>query len=447
MSRIYDFIGIGLGPFNLGLACLTAPIGELDGLFLDARDGFDWHPGMMLEDASLQTPFLADLVTLADPTSRFSFLNYLKTQGKIYAFYIREDFFLLRREYNQYCQWAAAQLPSIRFGHEVLHVEYDAARDCYQVSGRHGHGEGSFHYAARRLVLGTGTSPWLPACCRPLRPGVSHSATYLQDKPQLQAARSITLVGSGQSAAEIYRDLLQEIDQHGYALNWVTRSPRFFPLEYTKLTLEMTSPEYIDYFHDLPAATRDALITRQSSLYKGIDSAVINEIHELLYRKRLSGPLDSGLYTNTELRGCTPADDGTLLLDFHQHEQQRSYRQRSERLVLATGYAAQVPAFLAPLEAHIRRDARGRYAVDRHYSIDLKGGRIFVQNAELHTHGLASPDLGMGCYRNASIIAQMLGRAYYPVERRIAFQHFGAPEGEPLPSVETRMATPAEVSS
>ena len=39
---------------------------------------------------------------------------------------------------------------------------------------------------------------------------------------------------------------------HGYRLNWVTRSPRFFPLEYTKLTLEMTSPEYVDYFHALP---------------------------------------------------------------------------------------------------------------------------------------------------------------------------------------------------
>ncbi|MEE7561228.1 lysine N(6)-hydroxylase/L-ornithine N(5)-oxygenase family protein, partial [Xanthomonas sp. Kuri4-2] len=427
MSHIHDLVGIGLGPFNLGLACLAAPIDGLDAVFLDAGDGFDWHPGMLLEDASLQTPFLADLVTLADPTSRFSFLNYLKTQGRIYAFYIREDFFLLRREYNQYCQWAAAQLPSVRFGHTVERVEYDAARDCYRIQGRHAHGDGRFEYAARHLVLGTGTRPWVPACCRPLGQGVSHSSSYLQDKPQLQAARSITLVGSGQSAAEIYRDLLQDIDRHDYTLHWVTRSPRFFPLEYTKLTLEMTSPEYIDYFHALPAATRDALIARQGSLYKGIDSAVINEIHELLYRKRLGGALPTELWTNTELRGCEHAADGGLLLEFHQHEQQRSHRLRSERLVLATGYAPHEPTFLAPLAAHIRRDARGRYAVDRHYSIDPAGGRLFVQNAELHTHGLASPDLGMGCYRNACILAAVLGHAPYPIERRIAFQRFGAP--------------------
>ena len=43
---------------------------------------------------------------------------------------------------------------------------------------------------------------------------------------------------------------------HGYRLNWVTRSPRFFPLEYTKLTLEMTSPDYVDYFNALPEPVR-----------------------------------------------------------------------------------------------------------------------------------------------------------------------------------------------
>ncbi|MEV5447989.1 SidA/IucD/PvdA family monooxygenase, partial [Streptomyces sp. NPDC052644] len=67
----HDFIAVGLGPYNLGLACLTAPLDDLDGLFLEARDEFDWHPGMLLESTRLQTPFIADLVTLADPTSPY----------------------------------------------------------------------------------------------------------------------------------------------------------------------------------------------------------------------------------------------------------------------------------------------------------------------------------------------------------------------------------------
>ncbi len=125
MSPTHDFIAIGLGPFNLGLACLSEPVDELSGVFLERRQDFDWHGGMLLEASTLQTPFLADLVTMADPTSPYSFLNFLKQSGRLYPFYIRESFYPLRSEYNDYCRWAAAQLTSVRFGHHVDQIEYD----------------------------------------------------------------------------------------------------------------------------------------------------------------------------------------------------------------------------------------------------------------------------------------------------------------------------------
>ena len=34
----------------------------------------------------------------------------------------------------------------------------------------------------------------------------------------------------------------------------------------------------------------------------------------------------------------------------------------------------------------------------------------------------------MACYRNSCIIRAMTGKEYYPIERRIAFQQFSAPE-------------------
>jgi lysine N6-hydroxylase len=36
----------------------------------------------------------------------------------------------------------------------------------------------------------------------------------------------------------------------------------------------------------------------------------------------------------------------------------------------------------------------------------------------------------MGAYRNSVILAAVLGREVYPVERRIAFQEFGVPADE-----------------
>lgn len=58
MNReIYDFVAIGIGPFNLSLASLSAPLRGVRTLFLDKKSGFDWHPGMLIETSTLQTLF------------------------------------------------------------------------------------------------------------------------------------------------------------------------------------------------------------------------------------------------------------------------------------------------------------------------------------------------------------------------------------------------------
>ncbi|WP_369259607.1 lysine N(6)-hydroxylase/L-ornithine N(5)-oxygenase family protein [Streptomyces sp. R35] len=417
-SHVHDFVGIGLGPFNLGLACLTEPIVELDGVFLESKPDFEWHSGMFLEGAHLQTPFMSDLVTLADPTSPYSFLNYLKESGRLYSFYIRENFYPLRVEYDDYCRWAASKLSSVRFSTTVAEVTYE--NEVYVVRT-----EAGDVYRARHLVLGTGTPPYIPEACAELGGDFIHNSRYMKHKQELQGKESITLVGSGQSAAEIYYDLLGEIDVHGYRLNWVTRSPRFFPLEYTKLTLEMTSPEYIDYFHALPEPTRYRLQSEQKGLFKGIDGELIDAIFDLLYQKNLGGPVPTRLLTNSSLNSVRH-ESGTYTLGLRQEEQGKDYELRSEGLILATGYKYAEPEFLKPVRDRLRYDTHGNFDVARNYAIDTTGRGVFLQNAGVHTHSITSPDLGMGAYRNASIIRELLGTEYYPVEKSIAFQEFAA---------------------
>jgi lysine N6-hydroxylase len=420
-SRPHDFVGIGLGPFNLGLACLTEPIDGLDGVFLESKPDFEWHAGMFLDGAHLQTPFLSDLVTLADPTSPYSFLNYLKEKGRLYSFYIRENFYPLRVEYDDYCRWAAHRLGSVRFGTTVTEVTYED--ELYVV--RTAHGE---EFRARHLVLGTGTVPFVPEACRGLGGDLFHNSQYMHRKSELQAKKSITVVGSGQSAAEIYHELLADIDVHGYQLNWVTRSPRFFPLEYTKLTLEMTSPDYIDYFRALPEETRYRLEKQQKGLFKGINSDLIDAIFDLLYQKNVEyggRPVPTRLLTNSSLVSARHTD-GTYRLGFHQDEQGKEFEIHTEGLVLATGYHYEPPAFLDPVRDRLRFDGHGRFDVSRNYAVDVTGRGVFLQNAGVHTHSITSPDLGMGAYRNSCIIRELLGTEYYPVEKTIAFQEFAA---------------------
>lgn len=433
-ENLYDVIAIGLGPFNLSLASLTDNITDIKSLVLEQRSHFDWHPGMMLESAHLQTPFMSDLVTLADPTHPLSFLSYIKQQGRLYSFYIRESFYLMRKEYNQYCQWATQQVSNIRFNTQVKLVSYNNENKCYRIECEDSNNkENKKTYFTKKLVLGTGPSPYIPEPCLSLKNPITHSSRFLNDKSELQKNKIITIVGSGQSAAEIYYDLLQDIDTHGYELNWITRSPRFFPLEYSKLTLEMTSPEYVDYFYQLPDAKKESLISQQKHLYKGINSSLINDIHELLYVKRLSHSFKTNLITNSTLISASSfnetnhseaIEEKQIELGFHHDEQDKSFSLKTEGLVLATGYNYQLPEFLAPITDRIKWDKLGRFAVNRNYSIDHNQNEIFIQNAELHTHGFVSPDLGMACYRNSIIIKEVLGKAYYPIEERIAFQQF-----------------------
>lgn len=426
-GRVHDVVGIGVGPFNLGLACLADPIDDLDCVFLEARDQLAWHPGMMLDDATLQVPFLADLVTMADPTSRWSFLNYLKQTGHLYPFYIRESFYPLRREYDDYCRWAAEGVGSVLFGRPVTSVEHDG--DVYVVTT--GTGE---VFRGRRVVLGVGTQPRVPEAVRGVLDAdgdgvtVCHSADYLAHKTLLQQRRSITVVGSGQSAAEVYRDLLAESPDHDYTLTWLTRSPRFFPMEYTKLTLEMTSPEYTAYFQGLPADVRTDLLREQRSLYKGISGDLVDAIFDLHYQLRVSGhgPRTT-LVTGTEVTGSSTGGDG-VRLELRHAETGEDFGLTTDGLVLATGYASSVPAFLDPVRDRLRLDEAGRFLASSSYAVDRDGHEVFVQNAEEHTHGFVAPDLGMGAYRNSVILAALTGREVYPIEKRVAVQSFGVPD-------------------
>ncbi|MBL1261058.1 MAG: SidA/IucD/PvdA family monooxygenase [Thiotrichaceae bacterium] len=437
-DKIYDYVGVGIGPFNLSLACMLDPINDLEGIFLDKGERFNWHPGLLFDDARLQTPFMSDLVTLADPTSPFSFLNYIKEQGRLYSFYIRENFFLLRNEYNQYCQWAASKLSNLVYNTEVSNIEYDQAQLCYVIQSTSTTTGTAKIYRAKKLILGSGPVSHVPLCCESLAGDVIHASKYLFEKSNMQAKKSITVVGSGQSAAEIVLDLLQDIHQYDYELSWITRSPRYFPLEYTKLTLEMTSPEYVDYFYDLPVKKREKLNRDHVHLAKGINGDTINEISDTLYEKRIIKDIKVNLFTNSALETVTfNKKNGQYEMEFLQWEEKKRYAHDTEGLILSTGYAFHIPDYLEGITSRIRWNEQGQYDTHRYYTIDHDNKYIFVQNAEHHTHGFVTPDLGMCCYRNSHIIRQMLGYEYYPIETKIAFQAFAVSSGREIKTEET----------
>jgi len=407
-EKVYDIIGIGIGPFNLGLAALTEPIKELSCLFLDQHDSFNWHPGMMLPSARLQVPWYADLVSLASPCSKFIYMNYLHEKRKQFRFAITDHAFIKRSTYNDYCRWVCGQLTTLQFGTTCTSIEKE--NQFYRVKTTKG------SYLTQKIVLGTGTIPFIPDLQQKENENIFHSSGYLFNKQRIKELGSITIVGSGQSAAEIFYDLMQSFTGK---LNWFTRSPRFFPMDYSKLTLEMSTPDYIDYFYSLPDRKKSEVLASQDALYKGINQSLINDIYDLL------DELDSQsieLCCNCELKKVS--DD--LTLTFLHTEKEKTFTHGTSAVILATGYQAGVPDCMKPLRPYIKLDKEGMYKANRNYSVDDHNS-IFIQNAEQATHGFNASDLSLGPYRNAIILNTILGYEHFKIEKNITFQTFGLP--------------------
>jgi len=431
-NQIYSVIGIGIGPFNLGLAALLQPVSDLSSVFFDQNEEFNWHPGLMLDQTTLQTPFLCDCVSMADPTSPYSFLNFMKKSDRLYKFFIRENFFVLRKEYNLYCQWVARQLDNCKFHHKVVSVEY---RDnLYEVSVLNLKTTYTKVYYAEKLVLGTGTQPSIPEfISREKMPNVLHTSDYLYRKQDILASSSIAVIGSGQSAGEVFYDLLQHKNS-GTELKWFTRPDRIFPMEYSKLTLELTSPDFVNYFHEMLPGVRKQMLERQKSQFKGINYDLINTIYDMMYEMSIDNkPLNVHIQTSCQLDKVKKETDKLYTLHLREMDQGVNFTEHCEHLILATGYKYHEPSFLEGINHRIERASGGLFKVKRNYSID-KDESIFVQNAEVHSHSLISSDLGMGAYRNSYIINQIAGREVYQIEKRIAFQQFGVSKASELSS-------------
>lgn len=436
-SEVYDLVGVGIGPFNLALAALADAVPATSAVFLDARSEFSWHPGMLIEGTTLQVPFLADLVTLVDPTSRWSFLSYLRAHDRLFPFYFAERFHVPRREYDHYCRWVAQALPSCRFGTRVQGVCFDPADEMFVVQTDAAPGSPGT-VRARNVVLGVGTEPVVPEPLRPvLGKEVFHSAEYLDTVESLYDANDITVIGSGQSGAEVFADLLRRQDETGWRLRWLTRSPAFAPMEYSKLGLEHFTPDYTRYFHHLPPATRNELVRSQWQLHKAISAETLAEIHDLLYERGIGGARpDVTITPNVEVTAAARLDSGLELFCTHT-QQGREFTVLTDRVVLATGYAPRRPDCLQPLTGLLDLDVHDRYRVDEQFRVALRRdvpAGLYVQNAEAHTHGVGTPDLGLGAYRAAVILNAVVGRPVYPLPYHTAYTTFGAPRA---PAAET----------
>ena len=328
------------------------------------------------------------------------------------------------------------------------------ARGAFAVTHRSADGTTAPRVLARRIVLGVGTNPVVPQALRPLlTPAhagrVLHSADYRTHREGLAGLDDVTVVGAGQSGAEVALDLLRHQDgggEGGPYVRWLARTPAFAPMEYSKIGLEHFTPDYIRYFRALPEERRERLVREQWQLYKGVSAETLGEMHDELYERTIGGTEPrAALHPGVAIEGAEvlpgggtggTGGQGGYLLTCRHTQQDELFEVRTSAIVAATGYAAVRPPFLDPLAKLVDWDDKGRYRIDGDYRVALDptvSGALYVQNAELHTHGVSAPDLTLGAWRAATILNAAAGRTVLRVPERAAWTTFGSPalRGEP----------------
>jgi lysine N6-hydroxylase len=407
----YDLVGIGLGPANLSTAALAHEQRDIATLFFEAKPTLTWHSGLMLDDARMQTSALKDLVTFADPSSQFGFLNFLHDQGRLHAFMNAEFDAVTRREFLQYLRWVAARLDNVCFGCPVARVR--DLGDAFAVDLSSGDS-----VRTRNVAVGVGQRPWTPACARPyLGQSVIHASDYLHRVDDLPAGR-IAIVGGGQSAAEIFLDLTRNRRAKAGSIDWITRRPNLSPLDESPFTNESFTPSYVEHFHRLPDSERRRKVSDQKLASDGISERTLREVRQVLYDVQFLDPAANGVSVAVERELVDlQRRQGRFALTLQNVPSRVRETHACDAVILATGYTTDVPDVLSPVQDTFDWDGEWP-ALDADYAVRrIAGGSgaIFLHNCAQHSHGIADPNLSLVAWRSARILNRVLGRAAFPI--------------------------------
>lgn len=411
--HIHDLIGIGFGPSNIALAIALQESQHTgrpaDAFFIEKQARFAWHPGMLLDHAHMQISYLKDLVTLRNPRSRFTFVNYLHEHGRLPAFINLKSFFPSRREFSDYLGWAARQFDgSCAYGEEVTAVlpEYQDGRVALlriRTTDAHGNVKDRL---TRNLVVSVGGTVKVPSSFLALRddPRVLHSHHYLKAIAARPNARNVAIIGAGQSAAEIFmhlhgRDMPTHVDL--IMRRWAMR-----PSDDSPFVNEIFNADFTDHIYRHDEVGRAALLQEfRHTNYSVPDLELIQQIYKIFYEQEVAHSERHRLLRRHDVILASAHQDG-IELTLRDLDRGEDFTRRYDAVVLATGYEREThKPLLAPLAKHL-----GDFSVDRSYRLqvpsDFKPG-IFLQGACEGSHGLSDTLLSVTPIRVQEIIQSL----------------------------------------
>jgi lysine N6-hydroxylase len=409
MQNCFDMIGIGIGPSNLSLACLSDTV-NIKSIFLDKKTKWSWHPGLQTKGSFLQVNFLKDLVTYIDPCNRFSFLNYLHKNNLLCKFLNRRDMEINRQEFDKYYSWVVNNLCTLNFDNNVIKIEY--IKNIFYI-----HTNNKL-YKTKNVVIGTGKKPNIPKMYKEhISEKVFHSSNYSNFLQKIKKSKGnkVLVIGGGQSGAEVVYDLM---NLHLHDVHWCTRRDNFIPLEDTPFANEIHSPSYIDKFRTLQKEDKVKLIKKFKMTSDGISASLLNKIYEKLYEDTLYENKKNFLYIMSEVLDIQLQNNGRYKLNIRNNLFNTITRILDiDYIILATGYVPTFPDIFNILidSTHSNNFEQSVIEIDDDYSIKNYFGdcKLFLHGTEAKHFGVSDANLSIIPWRSAVILNSIMKKELF----------------------------------
>jgi L-ornithine N5-monooxygenase len=425
-----DVIGVGFGPSNLALAVAIEELSDqpagpyLRSLFLESQPEFNWHPGMLMRSTRLQVSFLKDVVTMRNPRSRFTFLNYLAEHGRIAQFINLRENYPTRVEYNDYFRWVAGQFSDVvKYGRRVVSVEpveepagVEDGVNLIKAVVVDAEGGRRQEYFCRNLVVATGGVPHLPDAAQGFtHDRVFHSSKFLErmagEFPDREAPHRFVVVGAGQSAAEILDHLAENYPRA--SVLGIVRGFGFRPMDESHFVNELFSPQAVDGFYQMPASLRSSLLAEHRyTNYAAVDLDLIRGLYKRLYQDQLSGRRQFKVLRMHELSRLEGAGE-QVIVHLYDSIAKRTLCPVADGVIFATGYRfPNPPPLLAPLAPYLLQEPSGRLQVGRDYRVATRMGfspKVFLQGFCEESHGISDTLLSVLATRSWRIAQAIAG--------------------------------------
>ncbi|MFB7668154.1 lysine N(6)-hydroxylase/L-ornithine N(5)-oxygenase family protein [Kitasatospora sp. NPDC056138] len=421
---VFDILGVGFGPSNLALAVAVdehnaaTPDAPLRARFVERKRTFEWHKGMLLDQATMQVSFLKDLATMRNPRSRFTFLTYLHERDRLVQFINHKTLFPLRIEFHDYLEWVAAQFTElVHYGTEVVEVRpvEEDGRVVYLdvVSRELGNTDMVVVHRTRNLVIASGIVPTLP-------PGLEstdrlwHSSDFLNRLAEFPGDPSVcTVVGAGQSAAEIAGHLHESFpnaDVHAVFSRY-----GYSPADDSPFANRVFDPAAVDEFFSAPPHVQEKFFQYHANTnYSVVDIEVIEDLYGRIYRESVRGVPRLHIRHMTAVKQVTSEPDRVRLRLEHLTTGELVDLD-TDLVVFATGYRPMDPlAVLGGMADLCKHDSSGLLRVQRDHQVVTESSvecGIYLQGGTEHTHGLSSSLLSTTAVRAGEIVESVAGRS------------------------------------